>query len=177
MKITPIPHSPFRIPHSALPILLTFYFLLFTPSATVFAHAELLAASPAPGAQLAALPSEMRLVFSEPVSAGSTFLLMTADFRAIPLPVYTPPDAPNTLLVDNLPSLAPDIYTVQWLIISSDGHSQTGSYQFGLGDSTMLTSLTLAESAAFNPPALMAWLMIALALGSAAAVRYWLMKK
>ena len=136
----------------------------------VVAHAELVSAVPAPGATVAQSPTQLTLQFNEPVQWGSSLLLLTENFTTIPLATEVLADAPNTLLGDNVPALAPGVYTVQWLIISSDGHNQTGSYQFRIGG-TMLTSLALSSAEAFNPPAWAAWLMIALALGSPIAVR------
>jgi copper transport protein len=156
-------------------LLLALLGLLATATA-VSAHAELVSAEPAPGASLAQAPTQFTLTFSEPLQMGSSLLLTTADFTTIPIATQLHPDAPNTLLGDNVPSLAPGIYTMQWLIISSDGHSQTGSYQFLIGG-TMLTSLALAESAAFNPPAIAAWLMIALALGTPIVVRFLFLRR
>lgn len=154
-------------------LFILFSALLLWPTAVVMAHADLQEATPAPGANLAQSPAEIRLVFNEPVGEGSGMTLLAADFTAVSLPTAVPADAPNTLLADNVPQLAAGVYTVQWQILSEDGHSQTGSYQFAIGD-TMLASMPLAEAAnSFNPPGAVGWFMLILALALPLALRYW----
>lgn len=106
---------------------------LLVLAGSVAAHSDLVAAEPAPGAQLAESPAEIRLTFSEPVAATSQIVLMAENFEPVeglvpqfnaarPDQVYAP-----------LPELAPGLYTVQWIAASDDGHEISGSYSFGVG--------------------------------------------
>ena len=96
----------------------------------VFAHAELISATPAPGSSVDSL-TEIRLVFSEPVGAGSQIELLQ-DFVTVAAlqPVVDPNEA--TVLVTAVPPLPDGVYTVQWTITSADGHPISGSYSLGI---------------------------------------------
>lgn len=129
---------------------------------SVAAHAELLSANPAPGAQLAESPAEIRLTFSEPVAGTSSIVLLTADFQAVeglvgqfsadrPQEIYTP-----------LPELAPGVYTVQWTAASDDGHEISGTYSFSVGLVTPGAATVAPAAAAATEP------------GSNNAVGWWL---
>jgi len=98
--------------------------------APVLAHSELVSATPPPGSSVATL-SEIRLVFSEPVSAESQIQLLQ-DFVSVAdlQPTVDPNDA--TVLRTAVPPLPDGVYTVQWSVISTDGHPISGSYSLGL---------------------------------------------
>lgn len=108
---------------------LSFWWRL-SPAVPAWGHSELLAADPAPGAQLAASPATIRLVFTAPLKPLSTLLVYGAQFQSIPgiTPVITPTNPQHMMAA--LPSLAPGVYTVQWRAISTDNDLVTGSYQF-----------------------------------------------
>jgi len=94
------------------------------------AHAELLAADPAPGAVLARSPPEIRLTFSEALRAGSTFVIFGEGFAQVP--GFSPEidsESPEQL-VAAIPVLAPGAYTLQWVAVTGDGHEVSGSYSF-----------------------------------------------
>jgi methionine-rich copper-binding protein CopC len=96
------------------------------------AHAELVAAIPAPGSEVSQPLSEIRLTFSEPIADKSQILLLNANLQMI-AGVSTRFDAAHPLeMAATLPDLEPGIYTVQWTAVSSDGHETSGSYQFSL---------------------------------------------
>lgn len=109
----------------------------------VFAHAELVAARPEPGAQLADAPAEVRLTFSEPIAAQSSIVVLGEGFEPVPglvpqldanqpAEVYTP-----------LPPLEPGSYTVQWSAVSQDGHEISGSYAFTVGEADSVVPVTV----------------------------------
>lgn len=124
--------------------------------ASVLAHADLLAASPGPGAQLSESPDEIRLTFSEPVGVGSFVELYGEGFRSVgSLEPQFDATRPEQIVV-SLPELTAGDYTVQWSAASADGHEITGSYTF-----TVLPA-TLAGSPS--------WLMIGLVAGGVAAI-------
>ena len=104
-------------------------FFLGVPTA-VLAHGDLIDADPTPGAALGVAPSELRLTFSEPNSAESKIELYGVGFQKID-DVHTSvnPDKPEQLIA-TIPSLDKGRYTVQWQVISQDGHELRGSYAF-----------------------------------------------
>lgn len=111
---------------------LTLVILMVLPGHGVSAHAELIAAEPAPGAQLAESPAELRLTFNESLEPDSTFVLFGDDFFTVPgISPVIDIQSPEQLFSD-IPSLSPGIYTVQWTAATIDGHESTGSYSFGV---------------------------------------------
>lgn len=101
---------------------------VFTPR--VLAHAELVSASPTPGSSVEML-RELRLTFSEPIEANGRIDLMQ-DF--VPAAELTPTVDPQNAneLVTAVPPLPDGVYTVQWTVTSTDGHSISGSYSLGI---------------------------------------------
>jgi len=97
---------------------------------SLLAHAELRQATPVPGAQLEELPPEIRLVFNEPLSPGSTFEIFDQGFRPV-TSVHPGIDQqmPEQLWA-KMPDLEPGKYTVQWTAKGLDGHPSSGSYAF-----------------------------------------------
>lgn len=107
-----------------------FLLLLLIIVSPLYAHAELIESSPAPGDELITSPTEIRLKFNETVTADSTIILFTPTFQTIAgLTTATDPNDPMVITA-SLPPLAPNSYTVQWTAVSADGHQITGSYTF-----------------------------------------------
>ncbi len=127
------------------------------------AHAELLAAEPAPGAQLPVSPSEVRLTFTEPVGAQSRILVFAEGFQAVEGLVSQNSTAqPETLYVP-LPELEPGVYTVQWSAISDDGHEISGTYSFSVDPNVVASVAQPPEPSATPAPGLSSlpiWLLI-----------------
>jgi len=97
-----------------------------------YAHAELVAAEPGPGAVVDGSPDLIWLEFTEPLRPGSDIVVFGTGFRFV-AGVHAAIDLTSpTRLVATLPTLAPDNYTVQWTSISVDGDTRTGSYTFGV---------------------------------------------
>ena len=129
------------------------------------AHAMLVAAYPAPGATLDATPLEIRLTFSERIGPGSTLQLFGPQFRAVPgVQSGLDPAAPE-LLRAIPPELSPDTYTVEWSVVSLDGHPVSGSYQFAVKSPSAAAPAVLASA----PWLWGAGLLAALAIVGAAA--------
>jgi len=104
--------------------------------ARVLAHAQLVAGSPGAGEVLDASPSELRLVFSEPLEDEVTSLdLVGSDGRRVLTRAgAVDRDDRHQLVVTN-PELADGIYTVTWRTLSAaDGHTASGFFSFGIGD-------------------------------------------
>lgn len=94
------------------------------------AHAGLVDSEPSAGSNLNSPPEAIRLTFSEPVVEGSTFTLMTTDFREIEaVSPSVDPGHPEQVYA-TIPILEPGVYTVQWHAVSEDGGETDGSYSF-----------------------------------------------
>jgi copper transport protein len=112
----------------------------------VLAHAQLVASSPGAGEQLATAPTEIRLVFSEPLEAQVTSLDLAGPDGALLVDhggTIDPAD-PFALVLGppHLPALADGIYTVTWRTLSAaDGHTADGTSAFAVGaDATLPVS-------------------------------------
>lgn len=122
--------------------------LCLVAAGSAAAHAELVSASPAPGAQLAGSPAEIRLTFSEPVASSSSIVLLTADFQPVEgLVGQFAADRPQEIYAP-LSELAPGVYTVQWTAASDDGHEISGTYSFSVGLVTPGAATDAAPTAA-----------------------------
>jgi copper resistance protein C len=93
-----------------------------------FAHAKLLSASPADGAQLAEAPKALTLSFGEAVKLAS--VTVTSGELVVPVTVDRTAKAAASVVVP-LPMLAPGRYQVRWSAVSpDDGHVSKGSLTF-----------------------------------------------
>jgi methionine-rich copper-binding protein CopC len=101
------------------------------------AHSELVASSPAPGETTGSDLNEIRLEFSEPVSAESQILLFTSDFSPVPLTTYHDTRNPSRIYAP-VSDLSTGSYIVQWTAVSPDGHQIEGSFQFRVANSSSL---------------------------------------
>lgn len=109
-------------------------------TAVVHAHAELLSASPEPGATVTNPVQQIELVFSDPISAASHIILFGDDFKQIPAVSTTFDNAEPTVLKASVPQLAAGNYTVQFTAVSEDGHEISGSYTFRVSESNLPVS-------------------------------------
>ncbi|NNM58996.1 MAG: copper homeostasis periplasmic binding protein CopC [Legionellales bacterium] len=108
-------------------LLLSFFF-----TQTIFAHAKLAGENPSANAILLASPDKLALTFSEAIELNfSQFTLIDAQKK--PMAITKPAlDAttPNQVNIPLAQPLKAGIYTVQWRVLSVDGHKTTGSYNF-----------------------------------------------
>ena len=102
-------------------------------------HSQLASSQPGAGETLAAPPTEIRLVFSEPIDPGYTSLdLLDGTGRAVLLEVGGPDPTDPHMLVAAIPpgTTMPldSLYTVDWRALSAaDGHTTQGFLAFGVG--------------------------------------------
>ena len=148
-----------------LPAVLTTVLLaaaaLLIPALPAAAHDELIGTDPAPDAVLETLPEQITLSYSADVltDAGATVIEVT--------------DAAGTALTDGAPEVsgsevtqalagpASGTVTVQWRVVSSDGHPIDGEFAFSVPESTPTptpsatpsASATAAASEAASPTA------------------------
>ncbi len=97
-----------------------------------------MSSSPGAGETVPVAPTEIRLVFSEPVEPRYTSLdLLDPVGKAILVGAGAPDPADPRVLVAPIPdgtSLADGVYTVNWRALSAaDGHATDGFVTFGLG--------------------------------------------
>jgi methionine-rich copper-binding protein CopC len=144
----------------------------------VNAHAHLVTAFPEPGAAVNEPPAELWLEFSDDLIMDSHFVLYEGEFNKVEVETMIDPADSRRIVSKNLPQLAPGVYNVQWQITTTDEHTQLGSYQFSItGEETMLTSTVLSEVASYNPPAIVAWIAVFVALGLPIAAKFWMKSK
>jgi copper transport protein len=107
--------------------------MVAAPLSTAQAHASLLSSSPADGSRIAVAPNRVRLLFSEPIVAELSHLMIAgSDGKWTTLAVSTDPrevraiESPLALVRDGG-------YRITWHIISADGHPVSGSFVFTVG--------------------------------------------
>ena len=95
------------------------------------AHAELIGASPAKGATVAA-PHELRLTFSEKLEIPLTRITMIAAGKdTVKLGKITAdPKSDGTIIVPVLGTVRAATYTISWRTAGEDGHAMKGTYVF-----------------------------------------------
>jgi copper transport protein len=100
-------------------------------------HATLVSSEPAANSRLAASPSRVRLVFSEPVEGNlARVALVSASGATIKLRAGSDPRDVNAVIAPVDSTLAGG-YRVDWRVVSADGHAVDGTYTFAVGDTTL----------------------------------------
>src|SRR5947207_14106548 len=120
------------------------------PAGAAFGHSELVSSSPGAGDVVAAAPTEIRLVLSEPIEPRYTVLaLLDPVGRTLLLNAGVVDPSDPHVLVAAVPALPDGSYTVNWRAVSaSDGHSKSGFITFGIGAGSSGGKGTGDESAA-----------------------------
>src|SRR4051812_43994462 len=100
-------------------------------------HATLISSEPAADSHLAASPTRVRLVFSEPIE-GNLARVTLVPAGGAPLVLRAAADPRDVhAVIAPVDSLAGGQYRVQWRVVSADGHAVDGSYVFAVGDTTL----------------------------------------
>ncbi|MBB3590530.1 hypothetical protein FHX08_000874 [Rhizobium sp. BK529] len=95
-----------------------------------FAHAHLKSSEPADKAAVAA-PTELDLTFTEEVNLKFSGVAMTGpDKQQIKLGEGMLMEGNKELMVPVSGKLAPGSYTVDWYVLSTDGHKSNGTFSF-----------------------------------------------
>ena len=110
--------------------------VLFLLTEHASAHTVLLEAQPPAGASLEKSPQEFRLTFDEPIVIGSKIDLMVGLFEPVEGVVSFVDQNEPMQLIAEVPPLAPGDYSVQWTVLSLDGHARQGSYTIQIREST-----------------------------------------
>lgn len=99
-------------------------------AAPALAHAELVAADPAPGEVVAGPVDQIILTFDSTITPMSQIQLIASDFGLAASWSQSVKGATLTATLDEpLPS---GTYTLTWTAVSPDSHMTTGSFQFGV---------------------------------------------
>jgi copper transport protein len=99
------------------------------------AHATLVSSDPRAGTWVPTSPSQIRLVFSEPVEASLATITLISVSGQVRLPATGDPHDVHAV-IGTPGSLVPAEYRVVWRIVSADGHPVSGSFVFGVGPSS-----------------------------------------
>ena len=100
------------------------------------AHAQLVSSTPGAGEVLPQPPTEIRLVFSEPIDEGySTLDVLDPQGETLALRIGGPDPADPYALVAPFSGTDDGVYTINWRALSeADGHVTSGFLVFGVGD-------------------------------------------
>ena len=134
---------------SAVLALLVACLLGFAGAAPAQAHDQLIESAPAPGAALDAAPADVTLRYSADImDIGPMIVLEDAAGTAWATgePVIDGSEVTSTI-DDALPD---GTYTINWRVVSSDGHPITGTVPFTVGDASAADALA-AEAATPAP--------------------------
>lgn len=95
------------------------------------AHAHLKSAVPAADGTVKSTPSELDLTFSEGLNVKFSGVKITGPDKATAKTGEAMlMNSGTTLMVPVIDKLAPGKYTVEWHVLSTDGHKTNGNYSF-----------------------------------------------
>jgi methionine-rich copper-binding protein CopC len=102
----------------------------------VAAHAELEETVPAADSSVEGVPTEVSAAFSEALlEDGSSLSLRDAEGTEV-AEGSIDPDAPERLVIEDLPDLAPGEYEARWAAATDDGHLERGTWTFTVAAAT-----------------------------------------
>src|SRR5262249_17404512 len=107
-----------------------------------YAHATLISSVPAAGARLATAPTQLRLVFSEPVEGALSHVSVVrvgVAALAAQLALTSAPHDVHTLIAP-LSIAENGVYRVEWHVVSADGHPVAGTFSFVVGSPESVTA-------------------------------------
>ena len=112
----------------------TLFLLGSLTASPVFAHAHLQQQPPAANSEVSPAPQTLTLNFSEGIEPGFSGVTLTGpEKRIIPVGKAVRNEKDNTQLVIPLnETLGDGLYTVEWHVVSVDGHKTKGQYQFSV---------------------------------------------
>jgi len=130
----------------------------------VSAHAELLRSIPEANAVLAQSPTQVELLFSEPLETNlSTIKVYDSDGAIVDAGDSSVDSNNPERMTISLPSLPDGIYSVAWQVLSqTDGHLTAGSFPFAVGNISASTLPEEQQTTRLPISALIAkWLLLA----------------
>jgi methionine-rich copper-binding protein CopC len=114
--------------------------LLLSTASSAFSHANFESSDPAPDATVMAPPATVTIWFTEDVQAEDTWIrVFASDGTRVDMEnSWIQPSNERELTVGLRSGLARGTYTVSWQnVAKADGHGQTGSFRFGIGEAPM----------------------------------------
>jgi methionine-rich copper-binding protein CopC len=135
--------------------------LVLVPGAPAWAHNALAEASPAKKATLKKAPTEVKLRFLQKLDPDyTTITLSSADKQQMPASAPAVKGSTGAITLEE--TLPNGVYTVAYQVVSTDGHTVKGSYEFTVADPSATAVPSPAApsaavpSAAASPPAAVA---------------------
>jgi methionine-rich copper-binding protein CopC len=159
-------------------VLLALGILVAGPVSLAFAHADLVQSTPDDGAVLASVPEQVELTFSEDL-LPETVVVSVEDSAGMVIRVLELEVDGSDVIVAWPPGLSGTDYTVNYRVVSQDGHPVSGSLAFVIDDpsasaaSSVVTPPAAAEAAAGDEgPNATAYAAIAAGLGVGIAIGF-----
>lgn len=105
--------------------------LLLNPT-SILAHAKPVQTIPAAGASLSIAPKQVRILFSEKILAPTTIKVFDKNKKQVDSQdgKIDPADSKSLNYILSLPDLTDGVYTVEWRSFASDGHTESGKFDF-----------------------------------------------
>ncbi|WP_250031209.1 copper resistance CopC family protein [Paractinoplanes maris] len=131
------------------------FLAVLLPGVPAWAHAQLVAAAPTRDATLTTAPTEVTLTFNEQLNPDFTTIVLSDAARqrlAASAPQVSGPT--GTIRLSTPPTNGD--YTVAYRVVSTDGHTVQGSYEFTVADPSRpapVASAPIAEPTAPPTPA------------------------
>jgi copper transport protein len=122
------------------PILLCFLFLFLIVPKSVFAHAQLEKATPAPDSFVEKSPNEVNLVFNERLESELYSIKIFDNQGKEVTKDQTNMTKDQKRITQSMPVLPTGVYTVSYSVLSADGHPIKGSYIFTVGKNNGLAN-------------------------------------
>ncbi|MDO3411766.1 copper resistance protein CopC [Saccharibacillus sp. CPCC 101409] len=150
-----MPLRPSFIRSKCLPVLLAILTAaaLLLPG-TASAHATLVSSNPADQASAAEMPQTIELTYNEPIQ-GEFLSIEVTNTSGDKMPVGEAAVSPDDSHVVQAPTEGefPDgVYTLNWRVVSADGHPIRGTLRFGIGAEGALTDAGVAGGEADYTP-------------------------
>jgi len=100
-------------------------------------HATLVSSEPAANSRLASPPTQVRLVYSEPIE-GKLAKITVVPAAGAPMVLRAAGDPRDVhAVIAPVDALSAGSYKVEWRVVSADGHAVDGSFSFTVGDTTI----------------------------------------
>ncbi|NGZ77764.1 copper resistance CopC/CopD family protein [Saccharibacillus alkalitolerans] len=118
------------------------------------AHATLLSSTPADQTSVAQMPEQIELTFNETIQ-GEFMSISVTDTAGKDMPVgqaALSPDDTHIVQAEIGGEFPDGIYTMNWRVVSADGHPIRGTIRFGVGSDGVLTDAGVAGGAADYTP-------------------------
>ncbi len=132
-------------------VLLALGILIAGPATQAHAHADLILSTPDDGAELATVPTEVELTFSEDL-LPETVVVSVEDSAGMVIRVLEYEVDGSDVLVTWPPGLSGTEYTVNYRVVSQDGHPVSGSLDFTVAGAPVATEAS-ASPASVDPAA------------------------